>query len=421
MDTFEDRYGDDLRQFVDTFLAFESTRGNELAAQQWFREQLSERGFETYEWTADPDELASIPTFPDAEDIPTADRPSVAGVLEFGDPSNGRTLILNGHVDVVPVDETSWETDPFEPTWDGDRLVARGAADMKSNLAACLFVAEYLRETLSDVDGRIVVESVTGEEEGGIGAPAAMLSNPYPFERDAAIVAEPTELNVVTAIEGVLMKELRLQGRSAHAATRWRGQSVLPLFEEIRGAFRRLEAERHKNVHHPLYEGVPIAWPVNFGTVEAGSWTSNVPAELTSEVRIGVAPGETIDEVERQFEERLADVVSENEWLRDHPPKFERRAIQFEPSEIDPDEEVVRAVQGAMIDNGLSNTEPRGQTYSSDSRFYVEAGIPSVIFGAGTIDQAHFPNESVRWSDVLTGGQVIADAARAFLSNSVES
>ena len=416
----------DFRAFAEELLGFDTTGGNEAPANRWFRDTLDEMGFETYEWTADAEALAAHSSFPDdPAEIEAADRPSVGGVIEFGDPEAGRTLVLNGHVDVVPAARESWSSDPFDPVWretdDGERLTARGAADMKCGLASCVFAAEHLRDlhadsdTHADLNGRLVVESVVGEEEGGIGAAAAALSNPYPFERDAAIIAEPTELRPIVASEGSVMKRLRLSGRSAHAASRWRGVDVLPYFEEIRRAFMDLEAERGETVIHPLYEEFPVSWPVVFGRVEAGDWASSVPAELTAELRIGVAPGETVAEVEAQFEDRLAEIVAADEWLAEHPPAFERFSIQFEPSEIDDDEPVVAALQRAMDENGLSDTEARGATYGADARHYIDAGIPTVMFGPGTIEQAHFPDESIVWSEVLTAGEVLAGAAAEFL------
>jgi acetylornithine deacetylase len=420
MDDFAEERDAELRAFIERLLRFDTTDGAEAPAQRWLRDRLDELGFETYEWTADAEALADHPSFPDdPAKIPVEDRPSVGGVLEFGDPDAGRTLVLNGHVDVVPAARESWSSDPFEPTWSGpdgdERLAARGAADMKTGLATCVFAAKHLDESATDLDGRVVVESVVGEEEGGIGAAAAARSNPYPFGRDAAIIAEPTDLRPIVASEGSVMKRLHLTGRSAHAASRWQGVDVLPKFEAIRGAFADLEAERGESVTHPLYDDFPVPWPVVVGTVDAGSWASSVPAELTAEMRLGVAPAETVSEVEAEFEQRLAEVVADDEWLVEHPPTFERFSVQFEPSEISPDEPVVRAVQRAMDARGLGDTEPRGATYGADARHYIEAGVPTVMFGPGTVEQTHFPDEHIEWPEVLTAGDVLVAAAREFL------
>lgn len=407
-----------LRDLTATLIDFETVTGAEAPAQEFLAEYLEAAGFEVYTWEGDPERLATHPSFPDdPAEIDAAGRPNVGGVLEFGEADAGPTLVLNGHVDVVPVEPDSWSSPPFEPTWleDGARLRGRGAADMKAALAACILAAEDVAARAEEFDGRLVVESVVDEEAGGIGAAQAALENPYPFDRDAALVAEPTELHPVIAVEGTVMKRLELTGRSAHAATRWRGQSVLPPFIRIHEMLMELEAERAETVTHPLYERFENPWPVNVGTVEAGAWASSVPARLTAGIRIGVAPGETVAEVEAAFEDRLAEVVADDPWLRDHPPAFERFSVQFEPAEVDLDARVVEVLQAALADAGLADREPRGATYGADNRHYQAAGIPTVVFGPGTIGQAHFPDETIDWADVRTARAVIADTAERFL------
>jgi acetylornithine deacetylase len=404
---FESAYGDRLRALAERLVGFDTTDRNERPAQEWLRDYLADLGFETYTWTADADALATHPSFPAAADIAVDGRPSVAGVLELGNPDRGRTLVLNGHMDVVPATEEHWSADPFAPRWDGDRLVGRGAADMKSQLAACVLAARHVADTADDLDGRIVVESVAGEEDGGVGAATAAMANPYPFERDAAIVAEPTDSRVVTATEGCLMGRISIEGRSAHAARRWEGESVLPRFERVRDALEALETERAERVSHPLYERFDVPWPIVVGRVEAGTWASNVPGTLTADMRVGVAPGESVAAVEAVCRERLADHASVD---------FERLGVQFEPAEITPDEPIVAGLREAMRANGLTATEPTGETYGADARHYITAGIPAVVFGPGRIEEAHFPDESIRWSDVLTAGEVLADTARDLLS-----
>ncbi|KYH27150.1 putative metallohydrolase [Halalkalicoccus paucihalophilus] len=402
------------RAFVEDLLAFDTTGGNEAPAQEWFERRLVEFGFDTYRWEIDADRLAAHPSFPDdPEGIETTDRPNVAGVLELGS-GVGPTLLLNGHVDVVPAEADQWSADPFAPTWDGEELTARGAADMKSGLAACVFAARRLSE--SGLNGRVVVESVVGEESGGIGAASSALERPYPTP-DAAIIAEPTDLVPVVATEGTLMKRLTLTGRSAHAATPWHGEDVLPQFERIRRALADLETERARAVTHPLYEAFPTPWPIVAGTVRAGSWASSVPAHLEAEFRIGVAPGESVDSVEKQVDARVAELAADSAWLSDHPPCFERFSVQFEPAEISADEPIVRAVRDALDSAGRDST-PRGATYGTDARHYIEAGIPTVVFGPGSIQQAHFPDESIDWGEVSTGIELLESAGKRFLTRS---
>jgi acetylornithine deacetylase len=429
----------DMRAFAADCCRHRSTAGEEAAAAAFVAERLADLGFETYAWDADPAVLADHPSFPDDLDAAAVEgRRSVAGVLELGGAADSDpvpTLVLNGHLDVVPAEPSEWSSDPFEPVWgddaardappgsdaDGETLTARGAADMKCGIAACVGAAVDVREGVADgsIDLppsglRLVVEAVAGEEDGGYGAATAALASPYPFERDAAIVAEPTELRPVVASEGSLMARLEIDGRSAHAATRWRGEDVLPRFEAIREAFMELETERSESVSHPLYGEFPVPWPVVCGRVEAGSWASTVPATLEAEFRIGVAPGETVAEVEETFRERLERVAADDLWLRDHPPRFERFSVQFEPAEIAVDEPVVEAVRAGLVATGLPDVEPRGATYGADSRHLVAAGIPAVLFGPGTIDEAHYPDETIAWGQVVRARDAIAAAAARF-------
>ena len=441
----------DMREFVADLCRHRSTAGEEAAAAEFVEHALADLDFETYAWDADPAVLADHPSFPDDLGSAAVDgRRSVAGVLELGgadeNPDASRradedastpTLVLNGHLDVVPAEPTEWSSDPFEPVWgdagdrggsdeaSGETLTARGAADMKSGLAACVGAAVDVREGV--VDGsidlppsglRLVVEAVAGEEDGGYGAATAALANPYPFERDAAIVAEPTELRPVVACEGSLMARLEIDGRSAHAATRWRGEDVLPRFEAVREAFMELETERGESVEHRLYGEFSAPWPVVCGRVEAGSWASTVPATLEAEFRIGVAPGETVAEVEAAFRERLERVAAEDPWLRERPPRFERFSVQFEPAEIAADERIVEAVRAGVAATNLPDVEPRGATYGADSRHFVAAGIPAVLFGPGTIDEAHYPDETISWDEVVRGRDAIAAAAARFANGS---
>jgi acetylornithine deacetylase len=412
-------HDDELRRFTEELLRFDTTDGREGPAQEWVASRLADLGFDVYRWEADADRLAEHPSFPEAAALATENRPSVAGVLELGNPDAGPTVVLNGHVDVVPADEGVWTSEPFEPTWDaaGEELTARGAVDMKTGVATCVFAALTVAERAAEqeVNGRVVVECVAGEEEGGIGAAAAALDNPYPFERDAAIVAEPTDLRPVVATEGCLMKRLRLTGRSAHAARRWEGVDVLDTFETVRSRFLELEAERGERLSHPLYDRFDNPLPLTIGVVEAGSWASTVPASLVAECRFGVAPGESVDEVEAAYEAALQEVVDADDWLAAHEPAFERFTIQFEPAEIDPDEPVVEAVQTAMRANGLDAVEPLGETYGADNRHYVAAGIPTVVFGPGRIEEAHFPDETLVWEDALLAGEVLVDAVEGYL------
>lgn len=405
-----------LREIAENLLSYETISGNEEPAQKWLKNKLDDLGFKTYTWNPDSDVYSAHSSFPPVEQLHLKNRPSVAGVLEFGDADEGRTLVLNGHIDVVPVEHQHWTSNPFEPTWQGERLIARGSVDMKSQLAMCIVAAIVVRDNFDGLDGRIVVESVSGEEMGGLGAATSAHSNPYPFQRDGVIVAEPTDLRIVTATEGSAMIKMEIFGRSAHAARRWVGEDVLPLFEQVRQAAYKFESERSKMVKHDLFEKFEIPWPIVFGRIEAGNWASSVPAHLVAEARLGVAPGETVNEVIDSFEEYIYKTIEYNDWLSEHPPTIESFGVQFEPAEIMPDEDVVKSIQNSMKASNMQYIEPVGETYGADSRHYIAAGIPTVLFGPGQLDVAHYPDESIFWPDVELATEIIADSVHRFMT-----
>jgi acetylornithine deacetylase len=139
-----------------------------------------------------------------------------------------------------------------------------------------------------------------------------------------------------------------------------------------------------------------------------------VPSKLTSEIRIGVAPHETVDEVEAAYRRRLDRVIEGSEWLSAHPPTFERFSVQFEGAEIDREEPIVTALAGTLRQAGIEPTY-RGFTAGTDARHYIAAGIPTVVFGPGTTDVAHQPDESVAWDDLVRGSELIAGTAATYL------
>jgi len=191
---------------------------------------------------------------------------------------------------------------------------------------------------------------------------------------------------------------------------------VLPHFGRIRRAFEDLERERAERVTHPLFEGYENPWPVNFGTVDAGTWASTVPARLTSEIRIGVAPHETVRDVEAEYRQRLDAVVEGSEWLAAHPPAFERFSVQFEGSGIDGDEPIVERLVAAAAEHWITDPQYEGFTGGTDARHYIEAGIPTVVFGPGSVDLADEPDEHVRWDDVVRASRIIATTAESSLT-----
>jgi acetylornithine deacetylase len=393
-----------------------SVTGQEATAQNWLAQQMRHFGLDVDLWDIDVAELQRHPQFPGMEIDRSKDR--AVGLVatwrrEAGEAS-GRRLVFNGHIDVVPGgDHANWQHDPWEADLVEGRLYGRGACDMKGGLMAALFAVKAIKDSYVPINGSLMVQSVIGEEDGGIGTFASLLRG---HRGDAAIVCEPTRLNLIPAHAGALTFTVRVPGKSAHACVRLEGVSAVEKYLDIHRTLIHLERQRNSEVEHPLLGKLSLPYPLSIGRVQAGNWSSSVPEELIFEGRIGVAMGESSDAVRRQFEYTLTNLAEEDPWLRDHPLEIKWSGGQFESAEIPLDHPLVKLCQQCMFD--LTGHEPllQGASYGSDLRLLVNfGGIPTVLFGPGDVRVAHMPDEHVESSEVILAARAYILAALRFL------
>ena len=393
-----------------------SATGQEAAAQNWLAQQMRHFGLDVDLWDIDVAELQRHPQFPGMEVDRSKDRAVglVATWRREAGAASGRRLVFNGHIDVVPEgDRASWQYEPWGADLVDGRIYGRGACDMKGGLMAALFAIKAIKDSYVPINGSLMVQSVIGEEDGGIGTFASLLRG---HRGNAAIVCEPTRLNLIPAQAGALTFTVRVPGKSAHACVRLEGVSAIEKYLDIHRALIQLERERNSEVEHPLLGKLPLPYPLSIGRVQAGNWSSSVPEELIFEGRIGVAMGEASDAVRRQFERTLLNLAEEDPWLRDHPLEIKWSGGQFESGEIPLDHPLVKLCQRCMVD--LTGHEPvlQGAPYGSDLRLLVNfGGIPAVLFGPGDVRVAHMPDEHTESSQVILAARAYILAALRFL------
>ena len=421
---------DGLIVLLRELIAIPSLDGAETPAQHRVEEWMADAGFETDVWPVDLGELARHPDW-----CHEVERDEALGVVGWvGESARGkapgrpgRDLLLNGHVDVVPVgDESAWTASPWDPVVRDGRVYGRGAADMKGGLCCALFAAKAIRDAGVHLGGRLSVASVVGEEDGGTGTLATILRG---HTADGAIVVEPTRLRVVTAQAGSLMFRLVVHGLSAHGCVREEGVSAIEKFVPLLAALRRLEAERcgvaaagsppggsgaAGDPRSPLFAGYSLPWPIEVGTVRAGDWASSVPDTLVAEGRYGVAVGEDVVAARRAFEEAIARAAAPDPWLAAHPPEVEWWGGRFDSALTDLEDPLVTTLAGAATDATGSAPPVEGVTYGADMRLLVNVGrIPTVLFGPGDVRVAHMPDEHVPLDDLLAAARaLILDALR---------
>jgi acetylornithine deacetylase len=398
-----------MLQYLCDLVAVRSLSGQETAAQEHVAAQMERCGLTVDMWELDFDALSRHPAF--SIEVEREHGLGVVGVL--GESAGGRDLIFNGHVDVVPAgDESNWNYPPWQGTIADGRVYGRGALDRKGGRWCALFAAKAIHEAGVRLKGRLLVESVIGEEDGGVGTLAAVLRG---YRADGAVVVEPTELIVAPAQAGALNFRITIPGQSAHGALRQEGVSAIEKFMPIYQAIMTLEKKRNQEYRDPLFGRYELPYPICVGTLRAGDWASSVAEWLTFEGRYGVAIGEDVATARQVFEKAVAQAAQVDPWLRDHPPKVAWWGGQFAPASIPAEHPLVGVVSNAYGDITGQTATIEGMTYGADMRLLVNEGqTPAVLFGPGDVRNTHRPDEYVPVEELEAAVRSLALVALRF-------
>ncbi|MDQ1668719.1 MAG: acetylornithine deacetylase [Actinomycetota bacterium] len=365
-------------------------------------------GLEVDHWRVPLDELLAEPDFPGVEVKRTEAWGLVGRLPGRGDAGGaGQTLLLNGHVDVVPIgDPHSWSLpDAFSGHVAADMLYGRGACDMKAGLVAALTAVQAVRRAGVPLLGDLLLACVPGEEDGGLGTYAMLRRG---WRADLCVVPEPTSLDLVTANAGALTFRLRVPGQATHASRRTEGVSAVEKFVPVLAALRALEDRRNGDVD-PLMARWPIAYPLSIGRVFCGDWPSTVPDLLVAEGRLGVALDEPVATARESLEEAVADACAADPWLRDHPVTVEWWGGQFASGRLPESSDLAARVAAAHVAVGGAPQQTSGAPYGSDLRLLTGlGGIPTLHYGPGDAALAHAPDERVPLGEVATTARALA-------------
>ncbi|HUH12458.1 MAG TPA: ArgE/DapE family deacylase [Longimicrobiales bacterium] len=393
---------DALVSALGRLIALDSSDGRETPAQEAVAALMRELGLEVDVWDLDLPALRRDPSY--SEEL---GREHALGVVGRWGGGSGPTLVLNGHVDVVPAGELDrWSVPPFRATVRDGRLYGRGAADMKGGLLCALFAIRALRDAGAEPAARVLVQSVVGEEDGGLGTLAAVRRG---HTGDAAIVLEPTRLALAPAQAGAFNFRVTVPGRAAHGALRAEGVDPIEKFIPLYAALRELERRRNARPRHPMFEADALPYALCVGTVRAGVWASTVAESLTFEGRLGIAPDEDPAAARAELADTLVRAAAADEWLLEHPPVLEWWGGQFAPAATDPDHPIVGAVAGAIEGVTGRPAVVQGMPYGADMRLLAnEGGTATVLFGPGDVRRAHAPDEYVEIRELETATRVLA-------------
>lgn len=401
---FVDRHREEGVALLQRLVRCPSTQGSELEAQRVIMERLREMKLEVDVWEPDGVALSSDPYFYTTRREFTGS-PNVVGVLRGT--GGGRSIILNGHVDVVPEGNPSdWTEDPFSGAVKDGKLFGRGASDMKGGTVSLLLGVQAIQAAGIRLKGDVIFQSVIEEESGGAGTLAAVARG---YKADAALIPEPTNMRMFPKQQGSMWFRVRVFGRSAHGGTRYEGVSAIEKSMIVVEQIRVLEAARNERVTDPLYAGNPIPLPINIGVMEGGSWPSSVPDLVKLEGRMGVAPEETLEHAKAEMEQWMKQLAEKDPWFSEHPPELEWFGARWVPGSLDTGHELMRLLGNRFREVLSVDPVIQASPWGTDGGLLSRAGdTPCIVFGPGVTEAAHFPNEYIELDRMFQAAEIIA-------------
>ncbi len=312
----------------------------------------------------------------------------------------GRTLLFNTHLDVVP--PSQGQQRPFDPTVEDGLVRGRGACDAKGQAATLFTALAALKRLDVKVRGDVLAHLVVEEEVGGNGTLAMTRRGE---QADACIVMEPTTMRILSSVRGAVWFRVTTTGRPGHSGRAGDTVSALKqavkVIEILEGYHARLLAASRG---FPLFDPYPNPMPLTFGRLEAGNWPASAPSRAVMAGVLGLLPNKTRHQVMEEM--RQAIVEGGDEWLREHfTLEFMYR---HDAHVLDPCHPLPTGLQAACREAGAEG-EISAMTASCDSWFYNnQLGIPSVVFGPGSLGFAHSNDEQIHLDEIGAAAVVLA-------------
>ena len=336
-----DEKKDDIAKFIRNLVRVPSESGNEGEIQKILAKELENIGLQMDVFDIDFNLLSKHPGFvPSENPQPSyAGRPNVVGLLKGT--GGGRSLILMGHVDTVPVENrTLWKHDPWGGEMEGGRLYGRGALDQKGGVAAQNMAIKCLLEAGVSLRGDVITENVIEEETGGNGATACAQKG---YTADAGIYTEPFGLESIgVSNRGAQWFRITVPGVAAGIEQKWGTPNAISNAIKLYNAIDDFSLLRQAEVAHlPAYELYKVdvltldesmrnVVPTGVCKIHAGTWPSSTPEACIMEGGIECLPGENIEEIKRRVREYVDKVAETDQYLKENPPRLEWFGLWFE-------------------------------------------------------------------------------------------
>nr|WP_145956056.1 peptidase [Halobacillus halophilus] len=397
-------YREEGTKLLQRLVQADSTQGNEAEAQAVVIETLKELGMTIDRWDPDEEEVRKHPYFASSREN-FKGSPNVVGVQQGT--GEGRSIIFNGHIDVVPAgDRTQWEHDPYSGKVIDGRMYGRGVTDMKGGNVSMLLALKVLKNLGIRLKGDVIFQSVIEEESGGTGTLAAVMKG---YKAEAALIPEPTNMKIFPKQQGSMWFRIYVKGRSAHGGTRYQGVSAIEKSMMVIDHIRQLEKQRNDQINDPLYQNIPIPIPINVGKIEGGDWPSSVADLVKIEGRMGISPEETIENAKAEMENWLKQLKDKDPWFEEHPTTLEWFGARWLPGAMDQEHPFMNTLVAGYRNVLGADPVIEASPWGTDGGLLTEAGkTPSLVFGPGVTEMAHYPNEYIEMDKVFEAAEIMA-------------
>ncbi len=403
-----DRSKDEVFQTIQKLVQIPSVVGQEGEAQKWVANLYNALRLEVVKVVPEKESLQKHPAYVEIGFPYDESRPNIIGIFSPNDAGHGRSLILNGHIDVVsPEPIETWDGgNPWSGRIEGNRLYGRGAADMKSGLLANFFALKTVLDLGLTPKGKILLESVIEEEAGGSGGTLATLAAGY--RADVMIIPEPLNLRVVTAHPGINYFRIKVYGKTAHAGWSHYGINAIGKLLKVYERLIQLDRQRAEKNRSDFFEKeTGRSCNLNIGTFNAGDWPSTVAGWAQLEARVSYLPWEKEGDIKKEVEAAVEEVAQGDEWLKERPPHVEWFGWRAQPWVQDEEIPVIRQFRQTASDVLSETPEITASTAGLDTRFGSFFGVPSFVFGP-TGGLLHSSNEYVELDSVIKTIKVLA-------------
>jgi acetylornithine deacetylase len=396
---------DEQIDFTSELVKFPSVRGAEQTAQDFMARELGARGYGVDRWKIELDDISHLPGFSPVH-VNYDNAYNTVGSYRSENPK-GHSLILNGHIDVVPVGPADmWARPPFEPYVEGDWLYGRGSGDMKAGIAECVYAMDALKRLGYAPAGDVYVQSVIEEECTGNGALACLQRG---YKADAALIPEPLGEQLVRAQIGVIWFQVKLRGRPVHVLEAASGanaiEAAFPIIQALHGLEHKWNKPENK---HEAYAHVDHPINLNIGRIAGGDWPSSVPAWCTFDVRVAIYPDQDLDEARREIEDTIRGAAQGDRFLANNPPEVLYHGFLAEGyvlSGADEAEEILNRAHKVAYGEDLTEL---ATTATTDARFFgLYADTPGLVYGP-IAENIHGFDERVSLESVRRNTQAMA-------------